>query len=91
MKLLRPAALLAASLCLAACRTSSTVSVVPLPLPPPRIPPSLTQPCRPVADVPPRDLTMPEAVRLWGRDRQALGECGARHDALAGAVRAAGS
>jgi hypothetical protein len=40
--------------------------------------------------VPVRDLTMPEAVRLWGQDRQALGECGARHEALTEAVRAAG-
>ena len=85
MILPRLAALLAASLSLAACQTSSTVPVAPQL---PHFPQSLTAPCRPVADVPARDLTMQEAVRIWGQDRQSLGECGARQQALASSVRA---
>jgi hypothetical protein len=36
--------------------------------------------------LPERDLTTAETVRLWGRDRQALGACRDRHAALARTV-----
>jgi hypothetical protein len=63
----------------------SRVSVVPQLA---RVPQSLSLPCEEAADLPERDLTATETVRLWGRDRQALGVCRDRHNALSRAARA---
>jgi len=48
----------------------------------------LKQPCAGVVDVPDRALSSAEAVRLWSRDRQSLGDCGRRHAGLVTAVKA---
>ena len=78
------AALLCAALpFLGACATRSTPSVAPRFA---TIPQVLLLPCAEVADLPERDLTTAETVRLWGADRAALGACGDRHAAVAGAA-----
>jgi len=78
------AALLCAALpFLGACATRSTPSVAPRLA---TIPQVLLLPCADVADLPEQDLSTAETVRLWGRDREALGACRDRHAALAGAA-----
>ncbi len=62
------------------CATRSTVSVAPRLA---TIPQALLLPCANAVALPERDLTTAETVRLWGRDRQALGACRDRHSALA--------
>ena len=52
------------------------------------VPGSLKQACAGVVDIPPRALSSAEAARLWGQDRQRLGDCRRRHAALAAAVTA---
>ncbi len=52
------------------------------------MPASLKAPCQPPVQVPDADLSAPQIARLWGRDRTALGDCGARHQALADATTA---
>lgn len=54
----------------------------------PSIPASLTAPCAGVVTIPDRDLSTAEAARLWGQDRQSLGDCRRRHNALAQAAGA---
>lgn len=71
------------SFLLASCQ-SSRITAVPLEVPP--VPAALLAPCDPVVAVPDRDLSANELSRLWGKDRSALGNCAARHDALAIAV-----
>lgn len=80
---LTAALLLAALPFLAACVTRSTVSVVPRLA---TIPQALLLSCAEAVALPERDLTTAETVRLWGRDRQALGACRDRHSALARSV-----
>jgi len=53
-----------------------------------KVPASLKQPCRPVADLPEGDLSSATAARLWGQDRASLGECSRRHAALVRTVDA---
>jgi len=55
---------------------------------PAKVPASLKQPCRPVADLPEGDLTSATTARLWGQDRAALGECRNRHGALVKSIEA---
>jgi len=50
--------------------------------------PSLTTPCDKAVELPEQALSSAETARLWGRDRQSLGDCGARHRALAAAAEA---
>ncbi|WP_441294089.1 hypothetical protein [Aureimonas sp. N4] len=52
------------------------------------MPQTLLLACADPVALPDRDLTTAETVRLWGRDRAALGECRDRHGALSGATRA---
>lgn len=72
---------------LAACQSPSTRSAVEPPQLP-HVPEVLKQPCAGVVDVPDRALSSAEAVRLWSRDRQSLGDCGRRHAGLVTAVKA---
>jgi hypothetical protein len=44
-------------------------------------PAGLEKPCAKPARLPVRDLSAGEVERHWGKDRVALRECGARHDA----------
>ncbi len=53
-----------------------------------QLPQALKLPCDEATDIPARDLTSEEVARLWGRDRQALGTCRDRHEALAAAAEA---
>lgn len=50
------------------------------------LPPSLLAPCAAPVALAERALDDREIEILWGRDRSALRECAARHDALAVAV-----
>lgn len=52
------------------------------------MPAALTEPCREPVAIPDRDLSTPDAARLWGADRAALGDCRRRHGALAASVTA---
>jgi hypothetical protein len=52
------------------------------------VPGSLKLACAGVVDIPHRPLSSAETARLWGRDRQSLGDCRKRHGALVAAVRA---
>lgn len=63
---------------LTACAASPGVSV-----PRPSPPPSLTAPCAAPVALPDRGLTQAEVETLWGRDRSALRECGAKLRGLA--------
>ena len=79
------AVVLVLPLFLAACATRSPVSV---PVRLATLPQSLLLPCADPVSLPDRDLDTAETVRLWGRDRAALGDCRDRHDALTSAARA---
>lgn len=50
------------------------------------VPASLKAPCDRPVQIPDADLSAAQVARLWGKDRSALGNCAARHDALAIAV-----
>jgi len=79
------AAVLVLPLFLAGCATRSPVSV---PVRLATVPQILLLPCADPAVLPERSLDTGETVRLWGRDRAALGACRDRHAALAEAARA---
>lgn len=64
-------------LALTACAASPSVKA-----PPP--PPSLIAPCRAPVALPDRGLMQGEVETLWGRDRSALRECGAKVRGMAG-------
>lgn len=64
-------------LALTACAASPSVKA-------PSPPPSLTAPCRAPVALPDRGLSQGEVETLWGRDRSALRECGAKVKGLAG-------
>ena len=66
-------------LALTACAASPSVKA-----PPP--PPSLIAPCRAPVALPDRGLSQGEVETLWGRDRSALRECGAKVNGLAAIV-----
>lgn len=71
---------------LAACATASRLSAVETR--PAKIPAVLKQDCALATELPDRPLGKAETARLWARDRQALGDCGKRHRALATAAEA---
>lgn len=52
------------------------------------MPASLKAPCQSPVQIPDTDLTGTAIARLWAKDRTALGDCGARHQALAEATTA---
>jgi hypothetical protein len=64
--------LIAPLLALTACAGSRAADVQPLP-------PSVAVPCHDPVALPQRGLTQAEVERLWGADRDALRDCGARH------------
>lgn len=82
-------ALCAAALFLAGCRTSLTPSVESLiKLRQPRVDTELRETdCADPVTIPDRDLSWQETSKLWGQDRVALVDCGARNRANRGSVK----
>ena len=68
------------------CQTLSTRSVDE-PIKVALIPEQLKRDCAGVVNIPDKDLTREEAVKLWAKDREALGRCVKDKRTLNGAVK----
>lgn len=73
--------LLCAVLALSGCASFNRHSALPPTTA--KIPQSLKQACAGVVNIPDRDLTQADVVRLWSQDRRSLLICARRHGALA--------